>query len=353
MKTTAQLAASDTLGALSSLLKAFGDHAEFGTNRDEGLVRLRYGSAHISTGPGTVLVTAEADDEIRLSYVKMAVAEHWSGLHCVAQQPIVWDDTFVEGRLPVFFQPIEVVATRRIAPYMQRITFRGTDFSSYALGGLHVRLLFPPKNCRPVWPTLGADGRLNWPEGPDALAARVYTLRRVDVLRSEIDIDFVLHPTADHFAPGADFAATACPGQVLGIFAPGGNELPHAQSMVLLGDETAMPAMARIVEAIPPDSSAHVFVETDQPGENYDFVSRDGIEVTYLHRYGRPAGSTALLSVKLANICGRPSVSANEDLRFLWAGCEFEDYQRIRRLAREDLRLPRERYSVVAYWRKR
>lgn len=75
VKTTAQLAASDTLRALSSLLEAFGDHAEFGPNRDEGLVQWRYGAAYISTGPGTVLVTAEADDEIRLSYVKMAVAE--------------------------------------------------------------------------------------------------------------------------------------------------------------------------------------------------------------------------------------------------------------------------------------
>ncbi len=96
-----------------------------------------------------------------------------------------------------------------------------------------------------------ADGRVLWPQGADALSPRVYTLRHVDVAAGEATLDIVLHPGA----PGSDWAREAAPGQPAAVMGPGGGLLPEADWVLFAGDETALPAIARMVSELPPMSA--------------------------------------------------------------------------------------------------
>lgn len=348
MKSFLCLSGHDAAAIASDLLETFRDHAEVRSDGNRHTILLRYGKAMIEVLPDRLAITALADDDIRLSYVKMAVAEHLAVHPIGGRQKIEWQGVATATTSPPFFQTIEVVASALVTPHMKRITFRGASFRSYARGGLHVRLLFPPAGRPPVWPSVSAEGRIVWPDGDNAIAARVYTIRRVDAEKGQLEIDFVLHEAPSLPSPGADFGQNARPGDTIGIFAPGGDEIPKADSLVLLGDETALPAMARIVEELPATSMARVFVQVGSPADHYDFPPSDNVELTYLYREektGRGASLPAALEESLDGWQG--------DMPFIWAGCEFNDYLAVRRFARENLNLPRDRHSVVAYWRDR
>ncbi|MCE3544330.1 siderophore-interacting protein, partial [Escherichia coli] len=98
------------------------------------------------------------------------------------------------------------------------------------------------------WPTMGRDGRPVWPEGDDALIARVYTIRTIDIERGEVDIDMVVHPGND--TPGSTWALNAKPGGIVGMTGPGGGSVEDAGRYLLVGDETALPAIGRILETL-------------------------------------------------------------------------------------------------------
>ncbi len=346
MKSYSTLSNCDAGAIVDGFFEAFHEHVNIRREGDSCFLPLRYGLATLTVAGDRVEFSAEAEDDIRLSYVKMAVAEHLATHPLTSTEKIEW--TGALGEAPPFFQTIEVVSSRMVTPHIKRVTFRSDGFGSYAAGGIHVRLIFPPAGRKPVWPSLSADGRIQWPSGPDTLAARVYTIRSINLEANEIEIDFVLHDHEDGVAaPGADFGADAAPGQVVGIFAPGGNEIPKAQSLLLFADETGLPAMARILEDLPATSRVSAFAEVDSPADHYDLPSAANIELTYLYRRGRKPGTVGLLPEAMRQFTTPCHPSA-----YLWAGCEFDDYMEIRRLARKDWRLARENHSVVAYWRK-
>lgn len=349
MKSHVILSVIDAPLAIKGLLQAFHEYAHVSSESGRHVVSLRYGQAELALSSAQVMITAEAEDAIRLSYVKMAVAEHWASHPLGSSHKLVWQGSAVEASRPPFFQTIEVVSSRLVGRKMKRIRFRGERFADFAAGGLHVRLLFPPEGRAPCWPTIAADGRIIWPVGEDALVARVYTLRSIDAQTGEVEVDFVLHDSGEIAAPGTAFAEQARCGDVIGIFAPGGNEIPNAESILLLGDETALPAMARIAEALPSTSRAKVFAEVESVEDHYQFPETDNVEVHYLYRCVRPGGATGAL----AQVFNETTSRRKDELPFIWAGCEFSDYLTIRRLVREELNLQRNQYSVVAYWRRR
>ncbi|MCJ8521055.1 NADPH-dependent ferric siderophore reductase [Pseudorhizobium tarimense] len=348
MKSKAVLSDIDAPLALEGLLRGFREYAHVSSKDGRHVVRLRYGKAELALLPAQIAITAQAEDAIRLSYVKMAVAEHWSSHPLGSSHKLVWEGADADASRPPFFQTIEVLSSRLVTRKMKRIRFRGERFADFAAGGLHVRLLFPPKGRHPRWPTIAADGRIIWPDGEDALVARVYTLRSIDAQTGEVEVDFVLHDSGDIAAPGTAFAEQARCGDVIGIFAPGGNEIPNAKSILLLGDETALPAMARIAEALPATSRAKVFAEVESVEDHYQFPETDNVEVHYLYRCERPEGATGAL----AEVLNEATSRRKDELPFIWAGCEFSDYLTIRHLVREELNLQRNQYSAVAYWRR-
>lgn len=304
-----------------------------------------YGRLQATLDSERVSIRVLADDETRLSYMKMAVAGHIAE-HLGSTRGIRWQGDGVSGGTPTFFREVTVVSSEQVTPHLQRLRFRAGDLARFATGGLHMRLLLPPRDRRPVWPTVGEDGLLVWPSGEDALVVRIYTIRRINVAEGWFDVDFVLHAGDD--TPAATFAQTATPGTVIGMIGPGGGGVPEDRNLLLFGDDTAIPAIARILESIAPETRADVFLEVDGAGDELPLASGDNISVRWLHRDGQEPGTAGLLSKALKDIdpAGLP------DDFYVWAACEFGDFHEIRTHVRKQWGLNRERHMVVSYWRR-
>jgi NADPH-dependent ferric siderophore reductase len=117
--------------------------------------------------------------------------------------------------------------------------------------------------------------------------------------------------------------------------------------MILLGDETALPAIARILAALPATATARAVIEVTGPEEEQYLPSAARVSVEWLHRGTEPRGTG-----KLAEILQAVEAENLSPDTFVWAGCEFADFRQMRRRVRADWKLPRDRHLVVAYWRK-
>lgn len=308
-------------------------------------LRLHYGSLSATLEDDGMLIRVAAMDETCLSYMKMTVAGHVAE-HLGTASGVRWQGDGVDAGTPVFFREITVLASTRISAHMQRLRFTGRDLGRFTHGGLHMRLLLPPHGRRPVWPTMGADGLLVWPSGDDALTVRVYTIRAVDAANGWLDVDFVLHPGQD--TPAATFAQNAQAGDVIGMIGPGGGDAPVAQTLLLLGDDTALPAIGRILEHLPQSTRAEALVEVDGPDDRIALAQGDNIDITWLYRHGREAGTAGLL---LAALRERSHMALADGL-YVWAGCEFGDFREIRKIVRKQWSLSRDQHLVTAYWRR-
>ena len=254
---------------------------------------------------------------------------------------IRWEGDGAAGQPLPYFREMRVVGTTDLTPRMRRIRLAGRDLARFAVGGPHVRLLFPTRSGRhPSWPVTGEDGRPVWPAGAERLDARAYTIRRIDPDAGLVDIDFVLHHGGS--SPGARFAARARPGDVVGMTGPGGGGAPLADWVLLAGDETALPAIARILETLPPGCRATVRVEVADRSEEQPLSSAAQTDIQWLHRGARRGLEDAVRAVEWP-------VSGT---RFAWVGCEHAAFTRIRRFLREEKQLGRDEHLVVAYWRR-
>jgi len=192
-----------------------------------------------------------------------------------------------------------VLRTERITPRMLRVTVGGEGLAGFVGDGTdqHVTLyLYEPGAELPRPLTLetarGALSRVR----PHM---RGYTIRRHDPVNHEIDFDFVLH---DHGGPAADWARGAGRGDSL-IFvgpSPAYRPDPAADWHLLIGDETALPAIAGILAELPTGAAARVFVEVDSAAEEQSLPTSAAAEITWLHRDGLPAGANGLLARAIA-----------------------------------------------------
>lgn len=305
-------------------------------------MQLPLGGFDVRQDGAALLVEASGVNPIGLSYMKLIFVDHIRE-YLAEEVELHWEGDGQSHGIPPFFREMRVTASRRLTPSMQRVTLAVPDLQDLPLDGLHVRLLLPPTdrpaNLPPVWPMLTASGALSFPGGADALLVRVYTIRHVDPARGEVEIDVVLHPTAETSA--ARWAATCRPGDVAGLLGPGGGAIPQAPRLLLLGDETALSAIARILEAASPGTRCEAIIEVDGPEDEQPLAG----PVEWLHRSGAAPGTTRLLAEALGK--RQPS----EDL-YVWAGCEFDAFRDIRRHVRSVWKLPRDRHMVAAYWRR-
>ena len=349
MNTSLRLSAETTislcapLDVMAKLRDHFLEHGHVSGADDHWRVSFEIGVAEATVSEGTVRFRVEAADPTSLAYLQWGVAEHVCEFAPTEKPEIVWQGGAAPGTQLPYFREMRVVRARQVTPRMRRLTLAGDDLARFSYGGMHVRLLLPPQSgVKPVWPVMAADGRQAWPEGPRP-APRVYTIRRIDVAAGEVDIDFVLH--AGNEMPGARFAAEAQPGDIVGMTGPGGESLKPAARYILAGDETALPAISRILEELPPHAEVAAFIEIADDLERQELPSRPGMKITWLSRKGRPAGSTTLLADSLR------AIDASGDV-YVWVGCEHAAARAIRGFLRSERQIPRDRYLVAAYWRK-
>ncbi|WP_369252029.1 siderophore-interacting protein [Geodermatophilus amargosae] len=235
-----------------------------------------------------------------------------------------------------------VVRTGHVTPHVVRVVLGGEGLAGFAPGHTdsYVKLLFPPPGA-PYAAPFDVDDvqarlpREQWP------VTRTYTVRSWDTEAGELTIDFVVHGDQGVAGP---WALSARPGDTLQLFGPGGAYSPAGDAgwHLMAGDETALPAIAAALEALPADARAEVFLEVAGPEEEQDLVAGPGVRVTWVHRSGAP-GVALVAAVLAADLpVGDVHVFVHGE-----AGAVRE----LRRFVRTGLGAPRERLSVSGYWR--
>ena len=115
---------------------------------------------------------------------------------------------------------------------------------------------------------------------------RTLTVRSADPEKREIAIDFVVH--GEHGAAGP-WALKAQPGRPAYLMGPSGAYAPDpsADWHLLAGDESALPAIAASLEALPADAVARVFIEVAGPDDEIELRSAADVDIYWIYRGGR------------------------------------------------------------------
>ncbi|WP_432134522.1 MULTISPECIES: siderophore-interacting protein [unclassified Streptomyces] len=236
----------------------------------------------------------------------------------------------------------QVVRTERLTPHMQRVVLGGEGLAGFSAGTCtdhYVKLLFAPEGVTYPEPfdlerVRAEFPREQWP------VTRTYTVRSWDPEHRELALDFVIHGDEGLAGP---WAMRARPGDTVRFMGPGGAYAPDqdADWHLLAGDESALPAIAAALEALPAGAVAHAFVEVSGPEEELKIDS--DTEVVWLHRGDRPVG--------------RPLVEAVRALPFpegrvhAFVHGEAHCVKELRHLLRVERGIPREDLSISGYWR--
>ncbi|ASK65404.1 cobalamin ABC transporter ATP-binding protein [Brachybacterium avium] len=245
---------------------------------------------------------------------------------------------------------LTVAARRTLGPSLVRFTFTSADLEHFGTNShpldLRVKLIIPgPQASADHFAMVRPDGQLDpathaqwyrdWLQidPADRGWMRTYTVREHRAAghpgnlsaQPEIDIDVVLHldpveqpgqGVAARWARDAQVGDTVCllgPNRHLvgpdygGIeFRPG-----TARTVLLVGDETALPAIGSILEALPASISGHALIEVPEAGDAQQLLSRSGVQVTWLPREGRPHGE--LLDAAVRRVMSENNAQAFRD----------------------------------------
>ncbi|MDQ0738797.1 siderophore-interacting protein [Pseudomonas sp. W4I3] len=176
---------------------------------------------------------------------------------------------------------LHVLRVEDITPRMRRITLGGPELAGFVSLGSddHIKLLFPQNAAEQAAlesPTFTIKG-----DGPQP-AMRDYTPRRFDLSIGELDIDFVLHGDG----PASTWAEQAQVGQHLHIGGPRGSMIvPDIfDSYLLIGDETALPAIGRRLEELPAGRKVLAVIEVADAAERQVLESAADVEIVWVVR---------------------------------------------------------------------
>ena len=115
---------------------------------------------------------------------------------------------------------------------------------------------------------------------------RTITVRRADPAAREIAVDIAVH--GEHGTAGP-WAASAKPGQPMYLMGPSGAYAPDpaADWHLLVGDETALPAISVALEALPANAIGQAFIEVAEPEDEIPLIAPEGVQINWILRGGR------------------------------------------------------------------
>lgn len=244
-------------------------------------------------------------------------------------------------REPPPFRRVSVTAVLELSPHMRRITLGGDELEGLVIDepAASVRLLMPSRGREELVMPEWKGNEFLLPDG-DRPLIRTFTPRYFRADPPELDLDVVLH--GDDGASG--WAAGVEPGDEAAVSGPGRGYAidDDANPLLLLGDETAIPAMAQLLEVVPAGTRIVAHVEVARPDARIDLPEHASATITW-HDLpaGSPPGAELLAAIERADI--------GPDTR-VWAAGEAAGVQRIRKhLRARDI--DRAHTTVRGYWK--
>lgn len=228
---------------------------------------------------------------------------------------------------PLILDEVTVAAVRRLSPSFVRVELAGPALADLPPGphwDQRIKLVFPSDAGR--LPSLAGAEAGSWWQAWLALPEdergylRTYTIRAVRGFgeATRLVVDLVLHLEPGAAGPASAWASRASLGDRLLVIAPrrgvdfGGIEFTPdgARRLLLVGDETAVPAISSILESLPSDVVGEAYLEVPCRDDVLDVRRPAGLRVTWLPRHGEPHGDALTRAV-----LGRFAIDALDDSR--------------------------------------
>lgn len=288
-----------------------------------------------------------------------------------------------------------VESVEELSPNFRRIIFSGPELNYLATDGpfydQRIKLIFPGPSGR--LPTISGspDWYQEWLALPDEDRGimRTYSVREItrenDVTR--LTVDFVLHFSQGASGPAADWAYTAETDSELLIVAPRRGAQPSgvefapgkAGEVVLLGDETAVPAIARTLGDLRDQGSTikgTAYLEVPTAADQLDIAAPTSFKVHWLPREGTDHGERLAASLGWHCADEEPVEEADpeelvwetpvfsgsgEELpeavepatgTYYWIAGESGVVKRLRRFLVREVGVDRAQVAFMGYWRR-
>lgn len=221
---------------------------------------------------------------------------------------------------------LTVETTSLLTPHMRRVTFTSPDLADFASRSPddHLKLFLPD------------------PADPQRQVMRDYTPRAFDAGRNSLTIDFALHDAG----PATAWAMSAKPGDRLEIGGPRGSLVvpDDFDFYLLVGDESALPAIGRRVENLRPGVPVASIVVVDGPEDVQKFETAADWTATWLFRQENPSDDAALLRNALSHWRAPPGDG------YVWIAAEANAARAARDYMLNERQHPREWLKASGYW---
>lgn len=228
---------------------------------------------------------------------------------------------------------------------MVRLTFAGEGLREFRWPG-------PASHLKVFLTELGSDaaetphaegsGRTGTDPERTYLTSRTFTPRRWDGPNGSLEVEFLLHAKG----PASRWAARAVAGDGASLSQPRRTyEIPpETPWLLLIGDASALPAIATLLEAIDREVTVQVLVEVENPDYQVELPEHPRLDLRWLFaRPGARPGSSLCAAVAAWAPPGGPGQ--------VWAACEALAVRAVRGQLLGPLGLPVERVLTRGYWR--
>lgn len=239
----------------------------------------------------------------------------------------------------------QVEHRERIAPRLVRLVLGGAGLDGFTSTGFtdeYVNVQFPPADADYVVPFDVAEARARGAGGRPI--ARRFTVRAWDEGTRRLTIDFVTHGDE---GVGGRWAEHAEVGDLLQFVGPSGGYTPDpaADWHLMVGDESALPAIAASLEAVPAGRPAVAVLVVDGPDHEIPLDSPGELAVHWLHRNGQVDSTERLVQTIAALALPEGQVHG-----FIHG--EASETRAVRKHLLLERDLPKERLSISPYWRR-
>ena len=296
---------------------------------------------------------------------------------------------------PFVLTRVAVVAVEAVSPTFVRITFGSEELADFGTPGRtfdqRIKLIFPGESgVLPDVDGTDSDWYQAWLAVPEAErgSMRTYSIREllVDADRTRLVIDFVLHIAPGASGPASRWANAAVIGDELLLLGPrrargdwGGIEFRpgDARTVLLAGDETAAPAIARTLEDVGREVRGVAFIEVPEGGDILPIDAPSGVEVRWLARGAKAHGEVLIPAVleylgdvptdvtivdvdtedpvwetpQFSSLGEEIADAENHADRYFWIAGESGVVTTLRRHLVKDLGIDRSQVAFMGYWR--
>ncbi|AWB89645.1 siderophore-interacting protein [Salinibacterium hongtaonis] len=299
------------------------------------------------------------------------------------------------------YRPYRVAVRRmqKLSPHFVRVTLGGAELTTFGTDGLdqRVKLVFPIE----TGPAAGDLSNIG-ADDPEVIAAgtwysiwrglpgelrspfRTYTVRAVRPELAEVDIDMVCH--AEGGGPASRWLTRATIDDEIILVGPDAQSIDSgvgidwhpgkATEHLLIGDETAVPAICSILETLPQGRRARAFVEIPEHDDALPLQLRDGVDITWIPRGDSPHGQRLTEAVRgwvatNADIVRPALASTAQQVREIdvdsemlwespatadsgfygWLAGESSAIKSLRRFLVSEIGIDRKRIAFMGYWR--